>query len=349
MNQRVASILPILSPQEVIGKHPCATEAIKTTVSVARKSITDILHGRDDRLVVMVGPCSIHDTESCLEYARKLNAVRVNYKDTLLVVMRVYFEKPRTITGWKGFINDPHLDDTCDINAGLVKARKLMGDINAMGLPVATEFLDTVTPQYIADLVAWGAIGARTTESQLHRQLASGLSMPIGFKNSTTGNIKVAVEGAVAASYPHCFIGVDMDGGSSIVTTSGNCDTHVILRGGSDTGPQYSEEWINSTSTLLSKYKTLSKKILVDCSHGNSEKDYTKQFSVCENVAEQVARGNFSVMGVMIESHLVEGKQSISPDMVYGQSITDGCVSFSTTIQMLDMLAKCSELRQTIH
>jgi 3-deoxy-7-phosphoheptulonate synthase len=330
MNINISNITPIKTPEEIMKLYP-ATHFIQQFIFDTRTLIEKILSGEKTRKIVVVGPCSIHDINSALEYAKKLNAIQKNYPN-LLLVMRVYFEKPRTTTGWKGFINDPDLNNTNDINKGLILARKLLLHINAMGLAVGCEFLDTISPQYISDLVSWGAIGARTTESQVHRQLASGLSMPIGFKNGTSGSIDIAIDAVEAVKIPHHFLGINYQGQPCIVTTLGNIYTHVILRGG--TIPNYSNSHINNTKNKMIQ-RGFIPNIMVDCSHGNSKKNYKNQMIVIDSICEHK---NTNIIGLMIESHLFEGKQQLDDPkkLKYGVSITDSCVSFKETIVMLN-------------
>jgi 3-deoxy-7-phosphoheptulonate synthase len=313
-------------------------------VTQTRQKIRHILHGEDRRLLVIVGPCSIHDVDAAIEYGEKLLKLRDRLQDSLEIVMRVYFEKPRTTTGWKGLINDPHIDNSFDINTGLRKARKLLLDLALMGLPTATELLDPIVPQYIADLISWTAIGARTTESQTHREMASGLSMPVGFKNGTDGSLDSAINAMLSASRSHHFLGINYQGQASIVTTTGNPDGHVVLRGGQNS-TNYDADNVETAAKILTE-KKMNPRLMVDCSHGNSSKDYKRQPIVLEAIAAQVAAGNSYLMGVMVESHLVAGNQSIPKDLkqlVYGQSITDACVDFTTTTTMLEDLAKAVE------
>lgn len=338
-NTKVTTIRPLVPPACVIDELPVTPEVYKT-VSTARAGVSRVLHGEDDRLVVIVGPCSIHDVKAAIEYAERLQKLSEELSDDLLIIMRTYFEKPRTTVGWKGLINDPDLDQSFNINKGIRIARKLLLDVNAMGLPVSLEFLDTISPQFTADLISWGAIGARTTESQLHRELTSGLSMPVGFKNGTGGDVKIAVDAAMSASTPHNFLGLNEQGLAAIVQTTGNPDCHVILRGGSD-GPNYEEEHIEKAAAMLVKAKQPSK-IMVDCSHGNSRKQHANQLKVSSYLAELVASGNSNLLGVMLESNLVEGNQSIGPDpatLIYGKSVTDACVNWEDTVVALKELA----------
>ncbi len=336
-----------LSPPSHVMREFATTDTAAETVYASRKAIHNILHGSDDRLVVIIGPCSIHNTEAALEYANRLKAQREQFKGELEVVMRVYFEKPRTTVGWKGLINDPGLDGSFNINLGLRTARELLLQINSMGLPAGCEFLDMITPQYFADLVSWGAIGARTTESQVHRELASGLSCPVGFKNGTDGNIKIAIDAIKAASQPHHFLSVTKGGHSAIVSTEGNEDCHVILRGGK--APNYDAEHVEDASTYLAK-AGLRPRIMIDSSHANSNKDYRNQPLVIDDVAQQLESGEERIFGVMIESHLVAGRQDLvaGESLVYGQSITDGCVDWETSVQMLERLARAVRKRREV-
>jgi 3-deoxy-7-phosphoheptulonate synthase len=311
------------------------------TVTSARKRIQAILRGDDQRLLAVVGPCSVHDVAAAREYAERLAPIRERLKDRLEVVMRVYFEKPRTTVGWKGLINDPHLDGSYDINKGLRRARGLLLDLAREGMPAATELLDPVVPQYIADLISWTAIGARTTESQTHREMASGLSMPIGYKNSTDGSATIAINAMQAASKPHHFLGINRDGQASIVSTTGNPDGHLVLRGG-NRGSNYHVDAVSEAAAELKKYG-LENRLMVDCSHANSNKDFRRQSDVLASIADQLRSGSKHLMGVMIESHLVEGNQKIPADLsqlTYGQSITDACISLETTEQILNDLAE---------
>jgi 3-deoxy-7-phosphoheptulonate synthase len=337
-NIRVKSLRPLISPSLLLHELPI-TETAANVVANARQQISDILHGKDNRLVVIVGPCSIHDTKAAMDYANRLHKLAIQYKDRLCIIMRVYFEKPRTTIGWKGLINDPDLTGKFDINKGLKTARKLLLDINELGLPTGSEFLDTIIPQYISDLTSWSAIGARTTESQIHRELASGLSMPVGFKNGTTGNIQIAIDAICAANGSHHFLGVSEEGLAAIVSTKGNPDSHVILRGGS-LGPNYDAKTIANTIELSHK-NNLPKRLMIDCSHGNSQKNYTRQVSVLADVCQQIKNGSQHIFGVMLESNLVEGKQTVTKgkDLVYGQSITDACIGWDQTEHAMQMLS----------
>jgi 3-deoxy-7-phosphoheptulonate synthase len=335
----VVETRPLVPPAVLHRDLPLSNQAAATVLQ-ARQAVQAILHGRDHRLLVIVGPCSVHDVEAAKEYADFIAAARQRHRDELEVVMRVYFEKPRTTVGWKGLINDPHLDGSYDINTGLRRARGLLVHVAEMGLPAATELLDPVVPQYIADLISWTAIGARTTESQTHREMASGLSMPIGFKNGTDGSVGTAINAVEAASRPHHFLGINQDGYASIITTTGNPDGHLVLRGGKH-GSNYHPEAIEQAARALDA-AGMPSRLMVDCSHGNSNKDYRLQAAVAEQVAEQVAAGSRHVMGVMLESHLVAGNQKICADLsqlTYGQSVTDACIDTATTADVLDGLA----------
>ena len=336
---KIKAVKELLPPIAHLYELPITEEAAGL-VHQTRHEIADLVHGKDKRLLVIIGPCSVHDPKAALEYAERLLPLRKKYEKELLIVMRVYFEKPRTTVGWKGLINDPHLDGTFDINFGLRQARKLLLSLNNMGMPASTEFLDMITPQYYADLISWGAIGARTTESQVHRELASGLSCPVGFKNGTDGNLKIAIDAIGAASHSHHFLSVTKTGHSAIVHTSGNADCHVILRGGKE--PNYSTEHVKAAAAQLEKAK-LSPKLMVDCSHANSSKDYQRQMIVAQDVAEQLKNGEDNIMGVMVESHLVAGRQD-KPE-VYGQSITDACIGWAATEELLALLAEANRAR----
>lgn len=344
---RIAQVRPLLPPAILIEEIP-ASERSSNVVSSTRAAIADVLAGRDHRLVVVVGPCSIHDTHAGLEYAQRLAAAAERYRDDLIVVMRTYFEKPRTSVGWKGLVNDPDLDESFHINKGIRLARRLLLDVNDLGLPTACEFLDTQLPQHIADLTSYVAIGARTTESQVHRELASGLSMPVGFKNSTDGNTQTAVDAVLSARSPHLFPSVTKQGVSAIFQTTGNDTCHVILRGGSRTGPNYGAQHVQEVCAKLAS-KRLREAVMIDCSHGNSQKDHRRQLDVAAAIAEQVAGGSWQVFGAMLESHLVEGRQDYVPgqDAVYGQSITDACLSFEQTEPLLEQFARATKARGT--
>ena len=328
-----------LIPPAILHEEIPISERASNVVAASRAAITNALKGQDPRLVVIAGPCSIHDTVAALEYAERLARLASRYADQLIVVMRTYFEKPRTSVGWKGLINDPDLDESFHINKGLRLARQLLVDLNDMGLPTASEFLDTQIPQYIADLTSWVAIGARTTESQVHRELASGLSMPVGFKNGTDGSTQTAVDAVLSARSPHLFPSVTKQGVSAIFETSGNDTCHVILRGGSRTGPNFDASHVDEVCARL-KARGLRETVMIDCSHGNSNKDHRKQTAVAASIAEQVCAGSHRVMGVMLESHLVEGRQDYVPgSAIYGQSITDACISLDQTEPILEQLA----------
>ena len=340
---RIADRQELISASTLLSDQPISQESSET-VFQARKSFSKILNKKDSRLAVVVGPCSIHDTSAAMDYAQRLKEESLKYKDQLHIIMRVYFEKPRTTVGWKGLINDPDLDDSFQIDKGLSIARQLLRDINDMGLPAGTEFLDVITPQYIADLISWGAIGARTTESQVHRELASGSSCPIGFKNSTYGGVQVAADAIGSAHNPHKFLSVTKEGRAAIFYSSGNKDCHVILRGGTE--PNYSKEDIDKTAKILKK-NNLVESIMVDMSHGNSSKQHKKQLVVCEDIANQISSGEDRITGVMIESNIEEGNQSAKDldNLVYGKSITDACINWEDTKQCLSQLARSVSLR----
>lgn len=341
---RIRALQPLISPADLIEALPCDT-AMSETVAAARAACHAILHGDDDRLIVVVGPCSIHDPVAALEYAGRLRALRDRYGDALELVMRVYFEKPRTTIGWKGLINDPDLDGSFRIDTGLRTARNLLREIAAMGLPAGVEFLDIISPQYLADLVAWGAIGARTTESQVHRELASGLSCPVGFKNGTGGDVRIAVDAVGAASHPHHFLAIGKDGRAAIATTAGNPDCHVILRGGAQ--PNFDEASVSAAAGVLQAQGRRAA-LMIDASHANSGKNPDNQPAVIDDIAGQIERGETRIVGTMIESHLVAGKQTLVPGapLVYGQSITDGCIDWTTTVRVLDRLATAVHARR---
>lgn len=336
---RIKAVTELLPPIAHLYELPISEKAAEL-VHQTRQEIADLVHGRDNRLLVIIGPCSIHDTQAALEYAKRLLPLRKKYEKELLIVMRVYFEKPRTTVGWKGLINDPHLDGSFDINYGLRQARNLLLTLNNMGMPASTEFLDMITPQYYADLISWGAIGARTTESQVHRELSSGLSCPVGFKNGTDGNLKIAIDAIGAASHPHHFLSVTKTGHSAIVHTAGNPDCHVILRGGKE--PNYSSEHVKAAAEQLAKAGQ-TPKLMIDFSHANSRKDYTRQMEVAQDVARQLRDGENNIMGVMVESHLFEGRQD--KPVNYGQSITDACIGWETTEELLALLAETNRSR----
>lgn len=333
----VREFLKLTSPAEMISAISMP-EDIKQQVATHREGVRRLLRGEDKRLLVIVGPCSIHDPKAALDYAEQLSALRTELSQQIEIIMRVYFEKPRTTVGWKGLINDPKLDGSYDINLGLRTSRQVLLDICQLGLPTATEFLDPITPQYLSDLVSWAAIGARTTESQIHREMVSGLSMPVGFKNSTEGNIDTAINAMISAGAPQSFLGIDSNGVTSIVKTSGNDDVHLVLRGGKS-GPNYSPEAINLAEQYLHQFNH-SRLICIDCSHDNCFKDYSKQPKVFNSVVSQVKAGNRNILGVMLESNLVAGKQKLGPNLTYGQSITDGCIDFKTTSSMLRLAAE---------
>nr|WP_245205724.1 MULTISPECIES: 3-deoxy-7-phosphoheptulonate synthase [unclassified Rhizobium] len=341
---RITNIVELSSPARIIDELP-RDEAVSKTVLGARRAIHDILTKKDDRLLVVVGPCSIHDPVAAIDYAKRLKAQRDRLQDDLEIVMRVYFEKPRTTVGWKGLINDPGLDGSFRIEDGLRIARKLLLDVNELGLPAGCEFLDTITPQYIADLVSWGAIGARTTESQVHRELASGLSSAIGFKNGTTGDVRIALDAIMAASQPHHFPAVTKDGRAAIASTSGNEDCHVILRGGKQ--PNYDRESV-AAAMAASRDAKLDPRIMIDASHANSRKNPENQPTVLQDVAQQLADGNNAIIGAMVESNIVCGRQDLIPGkpLVYGQSVTDGCIDWPTTVQTLETLASGVKARR---
>lgn len=347
-DQRTLSVSPLRSPADIRRAHPI-DDALADTVRAGRKATVDVLNGDDDRLMVIVGPCSVHDTAAALDYARRLAAKAEELGDRLHIVMRVYFEKPRTTLGWKGLINDPHLDGSFDINTGLDLGRQLLVDITAMGLPVACEFLDPITPQYIADLVSYGAIGARTAASQVHRQLSSALSMPVGIKNGTDGDVQVAVDGVRAAAASHVFPGTDLEGRSALIRTAGNPDCHVILRGGTN-GTNFDAVSVAEACLRLEK-ASLPQRIVVDASHGNSNKDHNKQVDVVTDIAERIAGGETMTVGLMMESFIVAGRQDLTlgkpEDLAYGQSITDACLDWDTTAVQLERLADAVTQRRT--
>jgi 3-deoxy-7-phosphoheptulonate synthase len=344
-DQRIEQVVPLQPPTEILADLPLRREH-EETVLRGRSEIVDVLRREDDRLLVVVGPCSVHDVDAALDYANRLAAISRELSDELCVAMRVYFEKPRTTTGWKGMINDPHLDGSGDVNAGLHMARGLLLELLALGLPTGSEFLDPITPQYISDAVTWAAIGARTAESQIHRNLASGLSMPVGFKNGTAGNVGIAVDAVRAAASAHAFTGVTLDGTPAILHTRGNEDAHVILRGGHQ-APNYDAESIESTLGAL-RAAGLPERLVVDASHDNSGKDPDRQPAVVADLAAQVAAGNDAIVGVMLESFIVAGRQDLAPGkpLEYGQSITDGCMGWETTTLVLDQLAGAVRARR---
>jgi 3-deoxy-7-phosphoheptulonate synthase len=341
---RIKEIRELSPPEEIRKEYPPSERATQVTHE-ARQGIHRVLHGADDRLIAIVGPCSIHDPKAALEYALKLKAEKDRLSADLLILMRVYFEKPRTTVGWKGLINDPHLDGSFQINDGLRIGRQLLLALNEMGVPAGVEYLDMISPQYIADLVSWGAVGARTTESQLHRELASGLSCPVGFKNGTEGNVKIAVDAIRAAAAEHVFLSVTKAGHSAIVITSGNEDCHVILRGGKK--PNYDTHSIEAACKQLAS-AGFAQRLMIDISHSNSEKDYKRQVEVGRIVGGQIASGDGRIIGVMVESHLKEGRQDLIPgkELAYGQSITDACIGWEDTVGLLDELAQSVRMRR---
>jgi 3-deoxy-7-phosphoheptulonate synthase len=328
---RVVEFQPLLPPREIIENFPISETAHKT-VSDCRQEIRNSLAGEDKRLVCIIGPCSIHDPKAAIEYAEKLATLKEEVKSKINIVMRVYFEKPRTTVGWKGLINDPNLDGSYDVVKGLSIARDILLKVNNLGLPCATEFLDPIMPQYTADLVSWAAIGARTTESQTHRQMTSGLSMPVGFKNATNGSLQVALDAITSAKSPHAFVGIDMEGRTSVVKTSGNKDVHIVLRGGKE--PNFKKADIAYTKVSLNPAGS-ERLIMVDCSHGNSNKDYTKQPNVFNDVIDQFHNGEKSILGMMLESNLESGNQKLSDSLVYGKSVTDGCIDWQQTEDLI--------------
>jgi len=344
---RIQEIKELVPPAHVLREFPASDRAAQTTVQ-ARQDIHRILHGADDRMLVIIGPCSIHDVRAARDYAEHLKREKERLQADLLIVMRVYFEKPRTTVGWKGLINDPHLDGSFRINEGLRIARELLLELNELGMPAGVEFLDMITPQYVADLVSWGAIGARTTESQVHRELASGLSCPVGFKNGTDGNIKIAVDAVRTSQHPHHFLSVTKGGHSAIVSTAGNEDTHVILRGGVGK-PNFDAPSVESACKDLAA-TGLAQRVMIDFSHANSQKDFQRQVDVGHSVSSQVAAGDERIFGIMVESHLKSGRQDLVPgkELVYGQSITDGCIGWGETVPLLDELAQAVRARRLI-
>lgn len=348
-DERIRDIMPLPPPEHLIRFFPIRGTPVETLVVQTRQNIRRILHGQDDRLLVIMGPCSIHDPEAALEYAKKLMIERERHAGTLEIVMRVYFEKPRTTVGWKGLINDPYLDESFRIDEGLRIARQLLLEINRLGMPAGSEFLDVISPQYIGDLISWGAIGARTTESQVHRELASGLSAPIGFKNGTDGNIKIATDAIQAAKRPHHFLSVHKNGQVAIVETRGNPDCHVILRGGK--APNYDAAHVKAAGEALVAAK-LNPALMVDCSHANSSKQHERQVDVAKDIAGQVAAGGRGVFGVMVESHLQPGAQPFSPgkdnprQLAYGRSITDACIGWDHSLTVLDVLSAAVKARR---
>ncbi|WP_136419461.1 MULTISPECIES: 3-deoxy-7-phosphoheptulonate synthase AroG [Oxalobacteraceae] len=341
---RIREMKELAPPSHLIREFSCSEKA-STTVASARTALHRILHGQDDRLMVVIGPCSIHDPKAAMEYARRLVEQRDRFIGDLEIVMRVYFEKPRTTVGWKGLINDPYMDNSFRINEGLRMARELLLNINELGLPAGTEFLDVISPQYVADLISWGAIGARTTESQVHRELASGLSCPVGFKNGTDGNVKIAVDAIKAASQPHHFLSVTKGGHSAIVSTNGNEDCHIILRGGK--APNYDAASVDAACKDIAA-NGLASRLMIDASHANSSKKPENQVPVCADIGRQIAAGDTRIVGVMVESHLVGGRQDLVPGkpLTYGQSITDGCVDWESSVKILEGLAEAVKQRR---
>ena len=333
-NTRIIDRRKVPAPYELVNKYPI-NDQISKLVYGTRNEISQILHNKDDRIFVVVGPCSIHDPISAIEYAKKLSDETKNFSENLLIIMRVYFEKPRTTVGWKGLINDPDINETFNIAKGVEIARKLLIDIAELGLPAGTEFLDPISPQYVTDIISWGAIGARTAESQIHRELASGLSCPIGIKNGTDGGLKAAIDGIQAANHSHVFLGATKEADIAMLKTAGNNDAHIILRGGKV--PNYDKDSIESTLIAL-KEAEVNESIMIDASHGNSQKKFKQQIPVVESICNQIAEGNNNVKGVMIESHLNEGNQKISENLKYGQSITDACMGWEDTISCLQKL-----------
>jgi 3-deoxy-7-phosphoheptulonate synthase len=347
LDRHILEVVPLVSPRTVREAVPLTREN-EGLVRTSRDALADVLDGRDDRVVVVVGPCSVHDTDAALEYACRLEELARELREDLIVVMRVYFEKPRTTVGWKGLVNDPRLDGSHHVDEGLMVARRLLVAILSLGLPVGCEFLDPTTPHYIADAVSWGAIGARTSQSQVHRQLASGLSMPVGFKNSTDGGVQSAVDGVSVAARPQSFLGVDDDGSAAVISTSGNPDCHVVLRG-SDAGPNYAKSDVEDALERLSR-AGLRQRIVIDASHGNSGKDHRRQAAVAREIAERISQGEPGLAGVMLESFLLAGRQDLAPGNVsplrYGQSITDSCIGWDETSELLVTLARAVSQRR---
>ena len=341
-NTRIIDRRKVPAPYELVNKYPINDE-ISKLVYGTRNEVSQILHNKDDRLFVVVGPCSIHDPESALEYAEKLAIENNRLSKNILVIMRVYFEKPRTTVGWKGLINDPDINETFNIAKGIEMARRLLINIAELGLPAGTEFLDPISPQYVTDIISWGAIGARTAESQIHRELASGLSCPIGIKNGTDGSLKAAIDGIQAANHSHVFLGATKEADIAMLKTAGNNDTHIILRGGKE--PNYDSESVKNTLTALREAE-VNESIMIDASHGNSQKKFKQQIPVVESICNQVLNGDDNIKGVMIESHLNEGNQKISESLKYGQSITDACMGWEDTVYCLDMLSDVIDNRR---
>jgi 3-deoxy-7-phosphoheptulonate synthase len=348
-DQRIDQIVPLPPPEHLLRFFPIAGSPIERLVQETRRRIVQLLAGEDDRLLVVIGPCSIHDPKAALEYASRLVAERKRLADDLEIIMRVYFEKPRTTVGWKGLINDPYLDDSCKIDEGLRVARDLLVQINRLGMPSASEFLDVISPQYIGDLISWGAIGARTTESQVHRELASGLSAPVGFKNGTDGNIKIAIDAIQAASRAHHFLSIHKNGQVATVQTRGNQDCHLILRGGKS--PNYESTFVSAAVEELKSANAI-QRLMIDCSHANSDKNHERQKLVCQNIAQQIANGSTSIFGVMIESHLKSGSQKLvqTPEKIatleYGKSVTDACLGWDESVELMNELAAAVRSRR---
>ncbi|MFG6463103.1 3-deoxy-7-phosphoheptulonate synthase [Roseateles sp. DXS20W] len=348
-DERIVDVTPLPPPEHLIRFFPISGTPVETLIGQTRQRIRNIMAAKDDRLLVIIGPCSIHDPQAAIEYARRLKVEREKYADTLEIVMRVYFEKPRTTVGWKGLINDPYLDESYRIDEGLRIARQLLLEINRLGMPAGSEFLDVISPQYIGDLISWGAIGARTTESQVHRELASGLSAPIGFKNGTDGNIKIATDAIQAAARGHHFLSVHKNGQVAIVETRGNADCHVILRGGK--APNYDAQSVAEACADLEKSK-LPQRLMVDCSHANSSKQHQRQLDVARDIAGQLREGSNSIFGVMVESHLNDGAQKFTPGkddpaaLQYGKSITDACLGWDDSLAVLDVLSEAVRARR---
>ncbi|RIK88481.1 MAG: 3-deoxy-7-phosphoheptulonate synthase [Burkholderiales bacterium] len=351
-DERLLQVVVLPPPEDLIRFFPIQGTRVERLVADCRGAVRRIVHGDDDRLLVVIGPCSIHDPRAALDYAQRLAAERRRFRDTLEIVMRVYFEKPRTTVGWKGLINDPYLDESCRISEGLRIARSLLIDIARLGVPAGSELLDTTSPQYLADLIAWGAIGARTTESQVHRELASGTSSPIGFKNGTDGNVRVAIDAIVAARNPHNFLGIHKNGRVAMIRTGGNPDCHLILRGGRE--PNYDSASVAAACAEL-KQSGCAPAVMIDCSHANSARQPQRQVEVAADIAAQMAGGNASIIGVMVESHLLGGRQAFTPGsddpsaLVYGQSITDGCLGWDDSVRVLEMLDRAvAERRERV-
>ena len=342
-NTRIIDRKKVPAPFELVNKYPINDDIAKLVYGT-RNEISQILHDKDDRLFVVVGPCSIHDPESAIEYAKKLSEENKKFRENILVIMRVYFEKPRTTVGWKGLINDPDINETYDIAKGVEMARKLLLEISNLGLPAGTEFLDPISPQYVTDIISWGAIGARTAESQIHRELASGLSCPIGIKNGTDGGLKAAIDGIQAANHSHVFLGATKEADIAMLKTAGNIDSHIILRGGKI--PNYDKESLENTLTAL-KEAEVNESIMIDASHGNSQKKFKQQIPVVGSISDQIIDGNKNIKGVMIESHLNEGNQKISDNLIYGQSITDACMGWDDTVSCLEKLNDAINIRRS--